>query len=360
MPGGGAIYGILGALAAFPRRLAAREIALQGGSLRGAGARNLTHLVFGRSLLARYTAEELERRAESAREAGAQPLSENGFRRRLRLLNTVDGSVSRQSLINQARLDGRTIDMLALFDAFERDSEPFSFRDVILARKYQKLIASGTSWADIARSVHRAGDVASLTALALHGQGKEVFVRDGELLSEMDGQGLLPLGEDGPDADALFEAAEAAEHDEEFAMAADLYGRYLAHVPSDPVAAFNRANVLRAAGKPEDAAEAYTRAIKLDPGFAEAWFNYGSLLRETGRRESARLHFAKAMSLDPTYADPVYSLAALEYDAGELALARQHWAHYLELDTKSEWAKKASRGIQIIDMTLNAERKRGA
>lgn len=360
MPGRAAIYGILGGLAAFPRRLAAREVAKQGGVLRGAGARNLTQLVFGRALLARMTAEELERRAESARAAGTEPLSENGFRRRLELLAPVDGSVSRQSLIDQSRLAGATIDMLALFDAFECDCEPFSFRDVILARKYQKLIVSGTSWADIARSVHRAGDVASLTALALYGQGKDVLVRDGDRLSEMDGQGLLPLGEDGPDPDTLFEAAEAAEHEENFAMAADLYGRYLALVPTDSVAAFNRANVLRAAGKPDDAADAYTRAIKLDANFAEAWFNYGSLLRETGRRESARLHFAKAISLDPSYADPVYSLAALEYDAGELAAARQHWAHYLELDTKSEWAKKASRGIQIIDMTLNAERKRGA
>jgi tetratricopeptide (TPR) repeat protein len=360
LPGGGATFGILGALGAFPRRLAAREVARAGGILRGSTARNLTHLVFARSLLGRMSAEELERRVGEARAAGITPLSEDGFRRALGIAGTVEGSVSRQSLIDQSRLDGTTIDLLALFDAFERDSEPFSFRDVILARKYQKLVASGTSWADIARSVHRAGDVASLTALALHGHGRAVLVRDGDALSELDGQGLLPLLEGGVDVDALFEAAETAEHDQEFVMAADLYGQYLARVPTDAVAAFNRANVLRAAGKPDDAAEAYTRAIKLDPGFAEAWFNYGSLLRETGRRETARLHFARAMALDPTYADPVYSLAALEYDAGDLAAARLHWSKYLELDTKSEWAKKASRGIQLIDMTLNAERKRGA
>jgi tetratricopeptide (TPR) repeat protein len=360
LPGGGAIYGILGALAAFPRRLAAREVARQGAMLRGSAARNLTHLVFGRSLLGRMTAEELERRASAAREAGTEPISENGLRRRLGLAGSVEGAVSRQSLIEQSRLDGKTIDMLALFDAFERDSEPFSFRDVILARKYQRLVASGTSWADIARSVHRAGDVASLTALALHGRGKDVLVQDGDRLSELDGQGLLALADDSPDADTLFEAAEAAEHEREYAMAADLYGQYLLLVPTDAVAAFNRANVLRAAGSPDDASEAYSRAIKLDPSFAEAWFNYGSLLRETGRRESARMHFARAMALDPAYADPVYSLAALEYDAGEFAAARRHWVHYLELDTKSEWAKKATRGIQLIDMTLNAERKRGA
>ena len=111
-----------------PKQMAAisvisREVAKQGGVLRGAGARNLTHLVFGRALLARMTAEELERRAESVRAAGTEPLSENGFRRRLELLAPVDGSVSRQSLIDQSRLAGATIDMLALFDAFDRQTD---------------------------------------------------------------------------------------------------------------------------------------------------------------------------------------------------------------------------------------------
>ena len=62
----------------------------------------------------------------------------------------------------------------------------------------------------------------------------------------------------------------------------------------------------------------------------------------------------------PDYADAVYNLAALEYDAGHLSEARHYWSRYLELDSTSEWAKKASRGIQLVDLTLNAERKRGA
>jgi tetratricopeptide (TPR) repeat protein len=358
----GATFGILGALSAFPRRLAAREVARQGGALRGAAARNLTHIVFGRPLLDRMSAEELKARADKARRSGATPLSESGFRRELGLIRRAqDATVSRASLIEQSKLGGRIIDMLSLFDAFEQDSEPYAFRDVILGRKYEKLIASGTSWADIARSVHRVGKVASLTALALHGNRSGVYRQDGDRLSEIDGQGLLPFAEDdGHDADELFAAAEAAEQNGDCGEAADLYQRYLTLVPGDPVAAFNRANALRAAARHEDAAAAYAFAIKLDPRFAEAWFNYGSLLRESGKRETARMHFARAMALDASYADPVYSLAALEYDAGELAEARRHWVRYLELDPKSDWAKKATRGIQLIDMTLNAERKRGA
>lgn len=363
MAGDAPTYGIWGALSAFPRRLAAREVARQGGALRGASARNLTHLVFGRPLLDRVPPDEIERRFVAACEKRVACLSENGFRCALGLVNQpAEATASRQSLLEQSRLSGRDTDMLALFDCFEKDSEPFSFRDVILARKYQKLIESGAGWADIARSVHRAGNVTSLTALALHGEDGDIFLKDGDRLSEIDGQGLLPF-EAEPEheaADDLFEQAEIAEREGDHASAAALYARYLAAVPNDAVAAFNRANALRAAALRDEASEAYTLAIKLDPLFAEAWFNYGSLLREMDRLPSAREHLARAMALDANYADPIYNLAALEYDSGNLAEARRLWAHYLELDPKSDWAKKATRGIQLIDMTLAAERKRGA
>jgi tetratricopeptide (TPR) repeat protein len=356
-------YGILGTLAAFPRRLAARAVGRQGGLLRGGAARNLTHLVFARSLLDRLEPSDIEKRCEGARKAGVIAISENGFRRALGLVEPPYGAgVSRHSLLEQSRLSGKVLDLLALFDAFEQPGEPFTFRDVILARKYEKLIAAGTGWADIARSVHRAGNVTSLTALSLHGDAAGVYRRDGERLSEIDGQGLLPF-DDEPDherADELFAEAEAAEQAGDHARAAALYAEYLSIVPADAVAAFNRANALRMSGDTEEAGRAYTLAIKLDPRFAEAWFNYGSLLRQAGKIDRAREHFARAVALDPDYADPVYNLAALEYDAGNLREARRHWSRYLELDPTSLWAKRASRGIQLIDLTLNAERKRGA
>jgi tetratricopeptide (TPR) repeat protein len=359
----GATFGILGALSAFPRRLAAREVARQGHALRGAAAHDISHMVFGRKLLDRTSPEDIAKRFDAARKAGAVVLSENGFRRKLGLIKRPsDAGVSRASLAEQSKLDGRSLDLLSLFDAFEADAEPYSFRDVILARKYAKLIIAGTSWADIARSVHRTGNVASLTAMALHSEGGDIFVRDGERLSEIDGQGLLPFEQDESHegADELFTEAEAAEASGDHAAAAALYGQYLAVVPGDPVAAFNRANALAASGARDDAAAAYARTLKIDPGFAEAWFNFGSLLRDTGKPDLARRHFEKAIALNASYADPIYSLAALEYDTGQLHEARRLWARYLELDSSTDWAKKAARGIQLIDMTLNAERKHGA
>jgi tetratricopeptide (TPR) repeat protein len=118
------------------------------------------------------------------------------------------------------------------------------------------------------------------------------------------------------------------------------------------VAAFNRANCLRAMEQPDEAALAYARAIKLDPGFAEAWFNYAGLLRDQGRIAAAREHLLSAIGTDPGYADAIYNLATLEYEAHDLPEARRWWSRYLELDDHSDWAKKATRGIAYIDLEL--------
>jgi len=123
----------------------------------------------------------------------------------------------------------------------------------------------------IARSVHRSGPVASLTAKSLnvgsqHGRPDAIYLEGGQ--SELDGQLLFDLGT--PDDDTLeelFAEAEVAEAAEDHEQAAALYQRCLAIDPSDAIAAFNRANCLRAAGHAAEAAHDYARAIKLDPAF---------------------------------------------------------------------------------------------
>ncbi len=356
----GATFGILGALAAFPRRLAMREVAKRGGVVRRGITRRTTHVVFGRTLLDKLADDEIAQRVDAVTATGAIALSENGFRRLLGLLRRPAGAnLSRQSLLEQSRLDGRSLQLLARCDAFEHDAEPCSFRDVILARTYARLVTSGASWGAIARSVHRAGKVTSLTAVALQADGADaIYVRDGEALTEIDGQHLLPFDENvDHDADTLFERAEEAERAEDFATAAALYAQYLSVDPGDSVAAFNRANALRAAGDLDEAAHAYALALKLDPRFAEAWFNFGTLLNDMGRLDSARSHLLRATELDAAYADPIYNLGALEYDAGRLDEARLWWERYLQLDAESEWGKRAARGVHYIDLKLAADRK---
>ncbi|PZV39569.1 tetratricopeptide repeat protein [Mesorhizobium kowhaii] len=356
----GAVFGTIGALAAFPLRLAAREVERQHGQLRRGVTRRTTHVVFGRTYLAKASDAEIERRVAAERTAGRVLISENGFLRLLGLMKAPEASsLSRQSVIEQSRLSGADLGLLSLFDAFEHDSEPYSFRDLILARKYAGLVAGGATWGAIARSVHRSGPVASLTAKSLkvgsqHGRPDAIYLEGGQ--SELDGQLLFDLGMAGSAGDdtleELFAEAEAAEEGGDHDGAAALYQRCLAIDPSDAIAAFNRANCLRAGGHGREAAHDYARAIKLDPAFVEAWFNLAGLMSEQGREASARRHLQKAIALDKTYADPVFNLARLEFDAGNLPEARRNWARYLELDTDSEWARVAAKGVQFVDLQL--------
>ena len=349
-------FGIIGPLAAFSRRVAAKEVGRQRGQLSRGVTRLTSHVVFGRRLLEKSGQAEIEQRYDGELAAGRQPISENGFLRRLGLMKAAETStLTAQSLLDQSKLSPRDLSLLSLFDAFEHDCEPYSFRDLILARKYQGLRAGGATWMSIARSIHRSGPVASLTALSLHAEGDDaVYARHGERLSELDGQMLLPLDRaDDGEIEELFAEAEAAEHESRFEEAAALYQRCLGLDPGDAVAAYNRANCLKLAGLAEEAAHSYALAIKLDPGFVEAWFNYAGLATERGQAATARRYLEKAIALDRDYADAVYNLAALEYDSDNLAKARRWWTRYLELDQHSAWARKASRGIQVIDMQLN-------
>ncbi len=346
--------GIVGALSAFPRRLAARALQAKGSRLRRGNTRHTSTLVLGRTLLDKLSDAEIEARVDGLRESGAALISENGFLRLLRLMSVPEQSnLSRQSLLEQSKLDALSFDLLVLFDAFEHHAEPFSFRDLILSRKYAGLLAGGATWGAIARSVHRSGPVQSLTAMSLHPGGpKRIHALFGEDRAELDGQRLLPLAPVEDESEQYFELAEAAEANGLFAEAAVLYGHCLAIDPSDSVAAYNRGNCLRAVQDNSDAAASYMQAIKRDPEFVEAWFNYAGLLREEGKVGPAREHLSRAIEIDPDYADAVYNLATLEYDAGDLGQARRWWARYLELDQNSEWARTAARGIAYADAQL--------
>ena len=351
----GTTIGLVGALAAFPRRLAARNVERQGGQLRRGITRHTSRVVFGRGLLGRDDENAIERLRIEVLNAHARPLSETGFLRLLGMARAAgDAGLMRQALLDQSGLAPAVFDLLALFDAFEHDSEPFSFRDLILAKKYAGLVAAGAGWGAIARSIHRLGAVTSLTALSLEADGGEaIYARHGNTRAELDGQQLLALDE--PD-DALLEAYFAAAEDSEaggrFETAAVLYARALALDPGDSIAAYNRANCLRELGETDEAALAYAQALKLDPGLVEAWFNYAGLLRATGRIDVARTHLARAIALDPDYGDAVYNLATLEYDAGDLTAARHWWLRYLELDQNSAWATLARRGVRYVDLKL--------
>lgn len=347
MTRGAPVYGVLGALSAFPRRLAARAAEAQGARLRRGVDRATTHVVFGRGLLARPDAE-IAARVAAERAAGRTLLGEAGLAARLTGGGSEAPGLSEGELAARSGLREPELTLLRLFDAFEAPDAPFALRDVILARKYAGLLAEGARWGEIARAVGRACRV-SLPSRALERGAGAIYAREGEArLAELDGQYLLGLDGPGATPDDLFAEAEAAEAAGLLAEAAAAYGRCLALDPGDATAAFNRANCLRALGREDEAERDYARALKRDPDFVEAWFNLAGLTRARGRVAAARGQLARALDADPDYADAVYNLATLEFEAGDLAAAERWWRRYLELDGSSEWARTAERGLQFV------------
>jgi tetratricopeptide (TPR) repeat protein len=349
----GKTFGMIGALASMPRRIAARQVENIGGKLRRGIGRNTDMVVVGRSMLERYSRDEIEHRLDIASEGGYTLISENALLTMLGLLPQSEaGIVSQRAVVDQSGIGERELHWLSVFDAFMRREGLYTFRDVILARKYARLIAGGATWYSIAKSISRSGNIETLTSLSLESEGAtKIYARFAENLGELDGQFVLPIDRtDANDAEACFEAAEEAEAGHQYVEAARLYGICLAADPDDSVAAFNRANCLRAADQASEAATAYLVAIKNDPGFVDAWFNYACLLKDRGDLPGARRKFSKAIELDGNYLDAIYNLAALEFDAGNLDEARLLWQRYLRQDHESVWARNAERGIQYIDL----------
>ncbi len=351
----GKAYGLIGTLAAFPRRLARRAVEQQGGEFHDRISRRTTTVIFAHSLVNAMDEAAIEDRADREKAAGREILSENGFLRRIGVLLQPDSStLSRQFLLDGAGMPSRIFDMLALFDGFEQDAEPFTFRDLILAKKYVMLLAGGATWSTIAKSVQRSSSVGALTSISLHAEANDgVYARHPEGLSELDGQTLLPLARPSAvELAELFALAEQAEAEKRYAEAAAIYREYLGYEPGNAVAQFNRGNCLRDAGETQDAALAYLAAIKRAPKFVEAWFNLAKLNVSLGKSDAARRNLKQAIALDGKYADAVFNLASLEYEAGNLVEARKWWSRYLELDRDSEWARTAARGVQFVDLQL--------
>ncbi|RYE86854.1 MAG: hypothetical protein EOP19_05780, partial [Hyphomicrobiales bacterium] len=86
---------MIGALGAFPLRLAARRVAEQGGRLHRNTTRRTTQVVIGRSLLEKSDQPSIERRIAAARDAELPILSEQGFLRLLEGTSPGPADISR-------------------------------------------------------------------------------------------------------------------------------------------------------------------------------------------------------------------------------------------------------------------------
>jgi len=350
----GAVLTITGALDAFPRRLAAREIAAQGGTLRQRLSRRTDILVFGHCAIHSWQPDRILSRLEECKSVGAHPTSENAFLRLLGLREDSKGprQHSRQAMIDQSGLSAKTYDVLALFDAFDFSECPFGFRDLVAAKQFAQLLDKGVEWPTLIRTIRSVAPSASLSSLRLECSAwNDVVVRDDSNLAEVNGQQLLWLGHsDAKGVEELFDEAEEANDREDWDRAAALYLRCLASDPHNPIIAFNLSHVLIEKREWNEARYYLIKALKLDQGYAEAWYNLAAVAREKNDNVAAKSYLEKAIKADPMYSDPVYNLALLEFKNGAYGEASQLWTKYLELDPKSDWGTRAKRGLQLIRM----------
>ena len=277
----------------------------RGGELhRGVDARHDRWWCSGGGCSPRRATAAIEARVAAARGAGAGAAQRERLpaaarpaaRRRARRLGAAG---ARRAVAGSAQRD---FELLALFDGFEHDVEPFSFRDLILARKYAGLIAGGAGWGAIVRSVHRFGPAVSLTAKSLQvGGGRRSTPRDGEGLSELDGQLLLGLGARPRTPTSSSPRPRRRRRTGGMrggggalrALPRDRPGRRGGGVQPRELPARGRAGRGRGGA-------GLARALKLDPGFVEAWFNLAGLVADARpRRGGARGICERAIALDP-------------------------------------------------------------
>lgn len=93
----------------------------------------------------------------------------------------------------------------------------------------------------------------------------------------------------------------------------------------------NLGNVLKNAGRIDEAAEHFARSLELAPDSAEVHTNVGNILRKLNKNDAAIVHFRKAAELQPNLAAAYYNLAALLSDEGKNDEAITEYQKALEL-----------------------------
>jgi tetratricopeptide (TPR) repeat protein len=250
--------------------------------------------------------------------------------------------------------------LLAAFDLIGLVADKVRFGDAATLRTAAELIAAGRSRAETVRILAEARDLAprGRHRIVLNGGEAALEWHDGRRTT-LRGQGTLPLGDDHPGVDELFEAAALAEAEGDLAAAARLYDQCARADRADPVAPYNLGNIRLADGQTDlraydDAALAYRQALARDPSFVEARYNLAQALEAVGKVDEAAAELERVLSAEPTHADATFNLAQLRMSAGDMAAAKSLYERYLALGPPDAWAATARKAILYCAARLTA------
>lgn len=246
----------------------------------------------------------------------------------------------------------------------------FDFAEVAVARRLAQLHAAGCSLrilerrlAELARSAPQVARPLADPALVI--EGRRLFLRRGDDLSEPGGQLLLDFDaptDDDDESPAVIAFAPAvrgagseraslverlqqealdAEDEGRLVRAAEAYRTLLLAAGPQAEIQFALAHVLYRAGDLPAARERFYAALELDEEYVEARSSLGCVLAELGDWELAAATFAGALAHHGEFADAHFHLAdALEHldRDGEAA---DHYRTFLRLAPESPWADAA-------------------
>ncbi|MEM9199433.1 MAG: tetratricopeptide repeat protein [Pseudomonadota bacterium] len=247
---------------------------------------------------------------------------------------------------NVGYLPEPVLDLLNAFGLIHLAEAKIRFADAAVLKSAIGLLAETTDLRALTITLLRHQDApAGPHKLVTSDAGEPLLMWD-DGVTTMDGQGLLDLETQPPLAD-VFEAAMMAEAEGDLTTADRLYATCARADKRDPIAPFNRANVLVQLGDLPQAAICCRQAIDRDSAMAEAHYNLAGILERQDDLHGARRHLDQALAIEPSYADALFNLAQLHLRGDHPARAKPLFETFLATSPSPYWAQKARAGIAI-------------
>jgi tetratricopeptide (TPR) repeat protein len=245
-----------------------------------------------------------------------------------------------------------------------KQSETYSFQDLVQLRKLRDLRATRLSVANIRASIHamsqvsgvanpllEAGAVRNGTRLAFRLSGSMmepiarqfVFDFDSQRHSQLAEVSASPTHQAARESrvQGLFFEAVRLEERGKTQEAVVHYETILSLDSCHAPACINLGTIQYNQRQFIEAERLYRRATEADPKYALAFFDLGNVLDELKRLPDAIAAYQRAIALVPQYADAHYNLALAWERQGQRRRALRHWLAYVRLDPVGPWAAHA-------------------
>ncbi|MEM7058513.1 MAG: tetratricopeptide repeat protein [Pseudomonadota bacterium] len=324
------------------RALIVQQIKDAGGRIVNDLTRSTDCLIVGAGATNFIANGHLTERLAAARDRGVQVVPEAR-------IDSILGEPSPEPTLpvgNAGYIPEPILDLLNAFGLIQLAKGMVRFADAQVLKSAIGLLAQSPDPRTLILTLLKHQDApAGLHKLVTSDEGEPMLIWD-DGVTDLKGQGLLDL-ENSPPLDDIFEAAMMAEAEGDLRTADRLYATCTRAERKDPIAPFNRANVLVQLGDLPQAAVAYRQAIARDRSMAEAHYNLAGVLERQEDTTNAQAHLEAALKIEPGYADALFNLGQLHLQAGDAAQATRLFQQFLETSPSPYWERKARSALLL-------------